>query len=194
MKTSEKVLPQGIISEACSKKPKQIKKDGKRQKRKIEDRIMEKKKVTEQQGLVEWQSPKIFLSGSIRGGRRLLEIYRVMCDALGEAGAEVLSWHVADPELEETESKMTEQEIYARDLGLLERSDALIAEVTVPSTGVGYEICRALVRKIPVLCLHRPEAAVSAMVLGNPDPSLEVRTYLNEAALKEIIVEFVRAL
>ncbi|WP_440945979.1 nucleoside 2-deoxyribosyltransferase [Methanosarcina sp. T3] len=142
----------------------------------------------------EQQRPKIFLSGSIRGGRQLLDVYRFMYDSLEEAGADVVSWHVADPELEETESKMTEQEIYARDMGLLAKSDALIAEVTVPSTGVGYEICRALVRKIPVLCLHRPEAAVSAMVLGNPDPSLGVRTYSNEATLKEILRGFVRAL
>ncbi len=137
---------------------------------------------------------KIFLSGSIRGGRQLLEVYRFMYGTLEEAGADVLSWHVADPGLEEKESKMTEQEIYDRDMGLLAKSDALIAEVTVPSTGVGYEICRALDRKIPVLCLHRPEAAVSAMVLGNPDPSLEVRTYSNEDELKEILVEFIRAL
>lgn len=89
---------------------------------------------------------------------------------------------------------MTEQEIYNRDMGLLSKSDALIGEVTVPSTGVGYEICRALVRKIPVLCLHRPDAAVSAMVLGNPDPLTEVRAYSNNAELKEIIVEFVLAL
>lgn len=137
---------------------------------------------------------RIFLSGSIRGGRQLLETYRFMYDALEEAEAEVLSWHVADPALEETESKMTEQEIYARDLGLLEKSDALIAEVTVPSTGVGYEICRALVRKIPVLCLQMPDAAVSAMVLGNPDPLIESRTYPDREVLKEIIVEFIRAL
>lgn len=140
------------------------------------------------------KKPKIFLSGSIRGGRQLLETYRFMYDVLGEAGAEVLSWHVADPDLEETESKMTEREIYVRDIGLLAKSDALIAEVTVPSTGVGYEICRALVREISVLCLHRPDAAVSAMVLGNPSPLLEVRTYSNNAALKEIIVEYIRAL
>jgi 2'-deoxynucleoside 5'-phosphate N-hydrolase len=149
---------------------------------------MEKKEVLER------QKPKIFLSGSIRGGRQLLDVYRFMYEALEEAGAEVLSWHVADPELEETESKMTEQEIYDRDMGLLAKSDALIVEVTVPSTGVGYEICRALDRKIPVICLHRPDALVSAMVLGNPDPSLEVRTYSNETALKEIIVKFIRAL
>lgn len=149
---------------------------------------MEGKKVTEK------QNPKIFLSGSIRGGRQLLDTYRFMYDALEEAGAEVLSWHVADPDLEENESKMTEQEIYDRDMGLLAKSDALIAEVTVPSTGVGYEICRAIDRKIPVLCLHIPDAVVSAMVLGNPDPSLEVRTYSNEATLNEILVKFIRAL
>lgn len=140
------------------------------------------------------KKPKIFVSGSIRGGRQLLNTYGFMCGVLGETGVEVLSWHVADPELEETESKMTEQEIYDRDMGLLAESDALIAEVTVPSTGVGYEICRALDLKIPVLCLHRPEAVVSAMVLGNPYPLMKVRTYSNEETLKEIIIEFIQAL
>jgi len=142
----------------------------------------------------EKKSPRIFLSGSIRGGRQLLETYRFMFDTLEEAGAEVLSWHVVDPELEKTEMKMTEEEIYARDMGLLVKSDALIAEVTVPSTGVGYEICRALVQGIPVLCLYSPDAAVSAMVLGNPNHLLEARAYPNKTVLKKIITEFIRAL
>ena len=150
--------------------------------------IMEKIRVSEQRG------PKIFLSGSIRGGRQLLDTYRLMCDTLEEAGVEVLSWHVADPELEKTEIRMTEEEIYIRDMGLLMKSDALIAEVTVPSTGVGYEICRALVKGIPVLCLHSPDAAVSAMVLGNPSPLLEVRAYPDKASLQKIIIEFIKAL
>jgi nucleoside 2-deoxyribosyltransferase len=139
----------------------------------------------------EYRRPKIFLSGSIRGGRQLLDTYRLMYDTLEEAGAEVLSWHVADPELEKVEIGMTEEEIYSRDMGLLAKSDALVAEVTVPSTGVGYEICRALVRGIPVLCLHIPDAAVSAMVLGNPDPLIEVQAYPDEASLKQIITEFI---
>lgn len=142
----------------------------------------------------EKRSPKIFLSGSIRGGRQLLDTYRFMFDALGEAGAEVLTWHVADPELEKVEMRMTEEEIYARDMGLLVKSDALVAEVTVPSTGVGYEICRALVRKIPVLCLYNPDAAVSAMVLGNPDLLLEARAYQDKISLKNIITEFIKTL
>ncbi|AKB53451.1 MULTISPECIES: nucleoside 2-deoxyribosyltransferase [Methanosarcina] len=147
----------------------------------------------EKMEISEKRSKKIFLSGSIRGGRQLLETYRFMFDTLEEAGAEVLSWHVADPELEKTEMKMTEEEIYARDMGLLVKSDALIAEVTVPSTGVGYEICRALVQGIPVLCLYSPGAAVSAMVLGNPNHLLEARAYLDKTSLKKIITEFIQA-
>jgi nucleoside 2-deoxyribosyltransferase len=142
----------------------------------------------------EKRSPKIFLSGSIRGGRQLLETYRFMYDILEEAGAEVLSWHVADPELEKIEMRMTEEEIYARDMNLLVKSDALIAEVTVPSTGVGYEICRALVQGIPVLCLYSQNAAVSAMLLGNPYRLLEARAYMDKAALKNLITDFIRAL
>lgn len=142
----------------------------------------------------EKRKPRIFLSCSIRGGRQLLDTYRLICDIVGEAGAEVLSWHVADPELEKVEIRMTEEEIYTRDMGLLVKSDSLIAEVTVPSTGVGYEICRALVLGIPVLCLYSPDAAVSAMVLGNPDPLLEAKAYPDKASLKYIITEFIRAL
>lgn len=138
--------------------------------------------------------PKIFLSGSIRGGRQLLETYGLMYNIIKETGAEVLCWHVADPELEKVEMEMTEGEIYSRDMGLLVKSDALIAEVTVPSTGVGYEICRALVKGIPILCLHRQDASVSAMILGNPDPLMEVRAYLTETLLKQIIIDFVRTL
>ncbi len=142
----------------------------------------------------EKRSPKIFLSGSIRGGRQLLETYRFMFDILEEAGAEVLSWHVADPELEKIEMRMTEEEIYARDMNLLVKSDALIAEVTVPSTGVGYEICRALVQGIPVLCLYSQNAAVSAMILGNSDRLLETRAYTDKATLRKFITDFIRVL
>lgn len=138
--------------------------------------------------------PKIFLSGSIRGGRQLLETYRLMYNIIEETGAKALCWHVADPELEKVEMGMTEEEIYVRDMSLLVKSDALVAEVTVPSIGVGYEICRALAKGIPVLCLHRPSAVVSAMVLGNPDPLMEVRTYPTEASLKRIITDFIKAL
>ena len=77
----------------------------------------------------EKRNQKIFLSGSIRGGRQLLPVYRLIYETLEGSGAEVVSWHVVDPELEKVESAMTEEEIYARDIGLLSKSDAVLAEL-----------------------------------------------------------------
>lgn len=97
----------------------------------------------------------VFLSASIRGGRDMLSTYIEMCNYLQENGHYVLSWHVADPELEKTESLLTEQEIYIRDMEFLENSHCVIAEVSTPSIGVGYEICSALHRKFQsCVCTH----------------------------------------
>ncbi|MEZ5335722.1 MAG: deoxyribonucleoside 5'-monophosphate N-glycosidase [Methanolobus sp.] len=133
---------------------------------------------------------KVFLSASIRGGRQMLSTYIEMCNYLQQSGYEVLSWHVADPELEKTESLLSEEEIYLRDMEFLEKSDRMIAEVSTPSIGVGYEVCSALQREIPVLCLHTPEANVSAMILG--DKRIITREYHNFEMMKKEIDDFVK--
>ncbi|MEM2869433.1 MAG: hypothetical protein QW379_03300 [Thermoplasmata archaeon] len=69
--------------------------------------------------------------------------------------------------------------IYERDLHWLRRADALVAEVSGPSLGVGYEISYALhVRRIPVLCLcHREVHSLSAMISGNTSPLMRLERY-----------------
>lgn len=133
---------------------------------------------------------RIFLSGSIRGGRGMLPVYIKICSLLQQEGHEVLSWHVADPAVEQAESVMTEQEIYERDMGFLEKSECLIAEVSTPSIGVGYEICRALHLGLPVLCLYSPQANVSAMILGNSNVGFTVKEYSNYQELYDVIIAF----
>jgi nucleoside 2-deoxyribosyltransferase len=120
---------------------------------------------------------KVFLSASIRGGRNLLPTYMKMHEFLINEGHQVLSWHVADPELEITESKMTEQEIFKRDMDFLENAECVIAEISTASTGVGYEICSALQLGLPVLCFYLPDANASAMILGNDNKLIECRMY-----------------
>ena len=131
---------------------------------------------------------RVFLSASIRGGRQMLSTYMEMCNYLQDSGHGVLSWHVVDPELEKTESLLTEEEIYFRDMEFLENSECVIAEISTPSIGVGYEICSALQREIPVLCLHVPEANVSAMLLG--DKRIICKEYHTIDELKEEITQF----
>ena len=67
------------------------------------------------------------------------------------------------------EDAQTIQEIYAEDMRWLEQSDIVVAEVTTPSLGVGYEIASAEKLAKPILCLYSPGAdrSLSLMIRGN---------------------------
>ena len=74
-----------------------------------------------------------------------------------------------------------------RDMAWLAEATLVVAEVTIPSLGVGYEIGRAESFGIPVLCLYRGEneRRLSAMISGNH--LLKVRKYTSvEEALDHI--------
>lgn len=107
---------------------------------------------------------RIYFAGSIRGGRDDAAIYRELVRILQRHG-EVLTEHVASV----GEEQLPDVDIYARDLDWLISCDAVVAEVTTPSLGVGYEVAVAVERGIPVLCLFRPEGGgrLSAMLTGN---------------------------
>ena len=108
--------------------------------------------------------PRIYFAGSIRGGRDDAAVYLELVDELARHG-EVLTEHVATV----GEEELSDEEIFARDLGWLTSCDVVVAEVTTPSLGVGWEIGVAQERGIPVLCLFRPSEGrrLSAMLGGN---------------------------
>ncbi|MFA4935395.1 MAG: nucleoside 2-deoxyribosyltransferase [Candidatus Methanoperedens sp.] len=110
---------------------------------------------------------RIFFAGSIRGGRSMLSEYRQIVALLKNLGHAVVSEHVASTKLEEAEASLTEEEIFNSDIGFIDESDCVVADVTVPSIGVGYEICYAVSRGKRVLCVYKEGTNVSAMVLGN---------------------------
>ena len=81
--------------------------------------------------------------------------------------------------------------MYSRDTTWIQESDALSAEVSVPSHGVGYEIGYALGLDMPVLALYKAGRKVSKMISGNPDPNLWVMVYESPLQAVEIIRTFV---
>ncbi len=112
---------------------------------------------------------KIYFAGSIRGGRSDRKLYSRLIDYLGRSG-EVLTEHVGLVDVTSTgEKNMSDHQIFERDLAWLQAADVVIAEVTTPSLGVGYELGRAETLGKPVLCLFRSGTGVSlsAMVAGN---------------------------
>lgn len=85
---------------------------------------------------------------------------------------------------------LKDSEIHKRDIELLKEADIVVAEVTIPSLGVGYEIGVAVENKKPVLCLYRPGNGklLSAMISGFP--SIGVRHYDTIEDAKGIIKKF----
>jgi nucleoside 2-deoxyribosyltransferase len=133
---------------------------------------------------------KVFFSGSIRGGRQLISTYEHIINFIKSQGHTVLSEHVAMPKLEKVEEKMSEEEIFNKDVGWIEDSDCVMADVTVASVGVGYEVCHALNCGKPVLCVYEVGAKASAMVLGNTSELIQVKGYSGLGEVEGIVREF----
>ena len=110
---------------------------------------------------------KLFFAGSIRGGRSMLPVYIQIIGILKKSGHSVVSEHVASIDLEKIESKLTDEEIFNNDIGYIDECECIVADVTIPSVGVGYEICHAASKGKRVLCIYMDDSKVSAMVKGN---------------------------
>jgi nucleoside 2-deoxyribosyltransferase len=129
----------------------------------------------------------IYFSCSITGGREDQSIYQSIVDNLILRGHSVLTAHLADPDLVRGEGSLPANLVYQRDVNWIHRCDAMVAEVSTPSHGVGYEIALALQFGIPVCCCYHSEKRVSKMILGNPDKNLRIHAYQRvEDALEDI--------
>lgn len=108
---------------------------------------------------------EMYFAGSIRGAEPDADRYRRIVDFLNDRGT-VLTEHVAG---EAAEADSADSTIHDRDLEWLAEADVLVAEVTAPSLGVGYEIGRATAWELPIVCLYDVTSAgpLSAMVRGN---------------------------
>ena len=133
----------------------------------------------------------IYFACSITGGRAYEAIYQSITHALRERGVEVPTAHLAEAGVVDEEKRVEPRSVYERDVAWMRSADALIAEVSVPSHGVGYEIGYALELGKPVLCLHEQGRAVSKMITGNPHPNLTVLVYQNPVQAADLTREFV---
>jgi hypothetical protein len=136
------------------------------------------------------KTPKIYFAGAIRGGRADARIYAEIV-ALLRAYGEVLTEHIGDDALTANgETILSDREIFKRDFRWLRAADVLVAEVTTPSLGVGYEIAKMTEWKRPVLCLFRPGEGRSLSALIAGEPGLEICQYQTTAQLDPVFERF----
>jgi nucleoside 2-deoxyribosyltransferase len=100
---------------------------------------------------------------------------------------------VGDPSLSKAgDDGPGDRYIHDRDMTWLSSCDLVVAEVTAPSLGVGYELGWATALKKPVLCLHQAISGrpLSAMIGGSP--GIQTTTYSSMDEAKRTMEEFIK--
>jgi len=136
----------------------------------------------------------IYFACSITGGRAFESAYQEFTRYLLDNGHEVPTAHLAESNVMVLEKVIDPREVYDRDAHWINACDALIAEVSAPSHGVGYEIGFALERGKPVLCLAQEGVVVSKMITGNPHQALQMKFYQDTTEGINIIRDFMSQL
>lgn len=135
---------------------------------------------------------KIYYASSIRGSHSddSSVINKKIIEHLRKYGT-VLTEHIGNDDIENIgEGGLTDPEIHDRDWKWIESADVIIADVSNPSLGVGYEIGRALEHNKNILCLYRTrEKKLSAMIRGCSDIHVEDYEHIEDAL--KMIDEFI---
>ncbi len=111
---------------------------------------------------------KVYISGSIYGGRQKVENYKAIIEKIEEF-AEVLNKNIIDDDVIEKETFQKDNEIFEDLENKMREADFILAEVTVPSLGVGYEIgfSDMIGKKIIAIYDLNDIEKVSTMIRGN---------------------------
>jgi nucleoside 2-deoxyribosyltransferase len=113
---------------------------------------------------------RIYFAGSMSGGRQQAHLYPQFIEELRKHG-EVLTEFVGNLGFTRMgERDTTPLAIYQRDVNFINNCDVMVADVTVPSLGVGVETALASMQGKSILALYQPGEGrkLSAMIAGNP--------------------------
>ena len=132
----------------------------------------------------------IYCAGPIKGNTTYQENYSEIVRIVESLGHTALS---------ERSSKfsssipLNSKQIYTRDIKWIDGSKIMIAEVSGPSLGVGFEIAYALFeRKIPVLAVYQGNVAqISSMISGCNNKNLQLKNISSIDHLTQIVKNFI---
>ena len=135
---------------------------------------------------------RVYFAAAITNPARDLLALQGMVQHLQARGHQVPTHHIVEPDPRTRDAALSEAELAQRDLAWLASCEALVAEVTTPSHGVGVEVAWALHRHLPVLVLYRTGTRVSRLLLGLP--GVRACAYGNMADATRAIDEFLASL
>ncbi len=132
---------------------------------------------------------RIYLACTVRGNRDALAAARVLADRLEAHGHEVLTRHLLEDDVDEREAELANRDVFQRDVKWLGACDALVAEASGSSYGVGFEVGYVLGRapqtgqRVYLLYQADRRPAISRLISGNVDPHCRTLAYTNVGEL-----------
>lgn len=109
----------------------------------------------------------------MRGDRGAVADLRALVTGLEADGHEILTKHLLEDGVDTAEARLTEREVYERDIEWLEACDVLVADASGSSFGVGFEVGYILGRSDRsnqrVVLLYRTDRqpVISRLISGN---------------------------
>jgi hypothetical protein len=83
---------------------------------------------------------RVYLACTVRGDRGGVLAARAIAERLRALGHDVLTSHLLEDGVDDSESSQSEREVFERDRAWLDSCDALVAEASGSSYGVGFEV------------------------------------------------------
>ena len=126
---------------------------------------------------------RIYLACTVRGDRGALSTARHIHDCLVRLGHEVLTTHLLEDGVDAAESRLGDRDVFLRDLAWVESADAIVAEASGSSYGVGFEVGYTLGRatetgqRVLLLYDSARRGKVSRLISGLSDPRAHVLAY-----------------
>jgi hypothetical protein len=132
----------------------------------------------------------IYCAGPIRGDITYQKFFTKIIDYIESEGHTVLAEFSGKFS---STIPLTDKQTYKRDLKWIDGSKLMIAEISGPSLGVGFEISYAIFqRKLPILALCNSEVQnISSMITGCDSPLLTIQKYQDEDDMKRIVRKFI---
>jgi len=131
----------------------------------------------------------IYCAGPIRGDTTFRKYHNEIIDFVESEG------HTALSDINSqfaSSANLNDKQIYKRDMKWIDSSNIMIAEISGPSLGVGFEISYALfVKKIPVLALvNKNSNKLSPILSGCDSPLLTIMNYEDEVDLINVTSQY----
>ena len=126
---------------------------------------------------------RVYLACTVRGNRAALDTARRLAQLIEALGHTVLTSHLLDDAVDQTESLIADAAVFERDLEWLEQAEVLVAEASGSSYGVGFEVGYTLARapasgqRVLVLYDEARRSSISRMIAGNTSPYCRVLGY-----------------